>query len=191
MAVLQLDATEPYMDAPARSDSSALFPAAPVYARTSKRGTSSKLALIVGLPVIAVAAGALIWGMTAQRAETPTTDAAPPAKIAQATPNALPETALPAPTPQPAPAPAAETAPKPTEVARAETAPSPRPAPRRAAAHRTAAASAPAAESAASNASATVPAPTTAPAPAPVIAAPSAAATPAPTPTPVTPVEPM
>ncbi|MBW8859502.1 MAG: hypothetical protein JF570_07155, partial [Caulobacter sp.] len=73
MAVLQLDANEPYLDTPARGDSSALFPAAPVYARPAKRRTSSNLALVVGLPVVAIAAGALAWGLMAQRAETPTT----------------------------------------------------------------------------------------------------------------------
>jgi Meckel syndrome type 1 protein len=182
MAVLQLDATEPYTSRNTQDDGSALFPSTPIYARPAKRYTASKLALMVGAPVVAILVGVAAWGLMSQPAQTPTIDQAPPAKIAEATPSALPETALPAPMPQPAPA----ATPAPTQVARAETAPRAAPVRRAAPARRAAPQSAPDAGSASSNASATVPAPVAAPpAPPVVIAAPVAAApTPPPTPAP-------
>jgi hypothetical protein len=110
MAVLNLDTSEPYVATPASGDGSALFPAAPVYARTSARKTSGKsnLPLLIGAPVAAVAVAALAWGLMSQRAETPTTDTAPPAQLAEATPTPLPPTP-PAAMPQPTPAPVAAT----------------------------------------------------------------------------------
>ncbi len=189
MAVLNLDASEPHVAHATNTDSSALFPSAPVYARTPARKSSSNLPLMIGLPVLAIAVGGLAWGLMSRPAQTPTTGEAPPAKVAEAQP--LPTTQPPAPMPTPVPAttPAATPAPAqaPTQVARAETAPPPRvtqPA-RRAASARRAAPVAPDANSASENVSATVPAPVAAPAPAPVIAAP-AAPVPVPTPAPAT-----
>ncbi|MFZ0267305.1 MAG: hypothetical protein WAL33_06675, partial [Caulobacter sp.] len=83
MAVLNLDANEPYA-APIRSaDTSPLFPSAPVYARKPTKKSSSNLPLLVGLPVLAIAAGGLAWGLMSQPAQTPTVDAAPPAQVAE------------------------------------------------------------------------------------------------------------
>jgi Meckel syndrome type 1 protein len=186
MAVLNLDAAEPYTARPTNVENSPLFPSAPVYARKPAK-KSSNLPLMVGLPVLAIAAGGLAWGMMSQPAQTPTTDEAPPAQVAEAKP--LPTT--PPPAPMPTPAPVAAT-PAPTQVARAETTAPPRvtaPAKRAAPARRAAPAAAPDAESASSNVSATIPAPVAAPAPTPVIAAPAAPA-PTPAPAPVTPVTP-
>jgi Meckel syndrome type 1 protein len=187
MAVLNLDASEPYTTPVTSAENSPLFPSQPIYARKPAKKSSSNLPLIVGLPVLAVAAGALAWGMMSQPAQTPTTDEA---QVAEAKP--LPTTQPPAPMPTPAPVAATPAAPAPTQVARAETTAPPRvtaPAKRAAPARRAAPATAPDAESASSNVSATIPAPVTAPAPTPVIAAPAAPA-PAPTPAPVTPVTP-
>lgn len=200
MAVLNLDASEPYVAPATTADSSALFPSAPVYARTPTRKSSSNLPLMIGLPVLAVAAGGLAWGLMSRPAQTPTTGDAPVAKVAEAQP--LPTTQPPAPMPTPAPAAATPAAtPAPTQVARAETAPPPRvtqPARRSAPARRAAPETAPDAGSASENVSATVPAPVAAPAPAPVIAAPAAstpapapAPTPAPAAVPATPATPM
>jgi Meckel syndrome type 1 protein len=192
MAVLNLDAAEPYTASPVSAENSPLFPSAPVYARAQTKKSSSNLPLMVGLPVLAIAAGGLAWAMMGQTAQTPTTDAAPPAQVAEATP--LPTAQPPAPMPTPAPATAMPAAPAPTQVARAETTAPPRvtaPAKRAAPARRAAPATAPDAESASSNVSATIPAPVAAPAPTPVIAAPAAPApTPAPAPAPLTPVTP-
>jgi Meckel syndrome type 1 protein len=190
MAVLNLSANEPYIAPTTTADSSALFPSAPVYARTDTKKSSGKsnLPLMIGLPVLAIAAGGLAWGLMGQPAQTPTTDTAPPTQVAEATP--APLAAEPA--PMPTPAPVAETpaaTPAPTQVARAETAPPPRvttPAKRAAPARRAAPRTAPDAASASENVSANVPAPVAAPpAPPVVIAAPVAAApAPAPAPTP-------
>jgi hypothetical protein len=194
MAVLNLNASEPYADTPFSGDGSALFPAAPVYARPQARKSSvkSNLPLLIGAPVAAVAIGALAWGLMTQRAETPTTDTAPPAQVAELTPAPLPETAPPAAMPRPTPAPVAVTpapAAKPVQVARAE----PRPAPaRRAAPARPAPPrSAPDAASASANVSANVPAPVAAPPAPPVVIAAPVAVVPAPAPTPATPDAPM
>src|SRR6478752_3516200 len=119
MAVLNLDASEPYMAPATNTDSSALFPSAPVYARKPTKKSSSNLPLMVGLPVLAIAAGGLAWGLMSQPAQTPTPDEAPAAKVAEAQP--LPTTQPPAPMPTPAPAKVA-----PTQVARAETTAPPR-----------------------------------------------------------------
>ncbi|HWU14116.1 MAG TPA: hypothetical protein VN157_08905, partial [Caulobacter sp.] len=72
MAVLNLDASEPYVTPAASAESSALFPSAPVYARTPTRKSSSNLPLLIGLPVLAIAAGGLAWGLMSQPAQTPT-----------------------------------------------------------------------------------------------------------------------
>lgn len=177
---LNFDAPEPVVAAD--PNASALFPAQPIYARTPKKKTSSNLPLAIGLPVLAVAAGALIWGMTTHRAEAPTDPqslnvaaAESPAPLTTPLP---PETsATPAPIPQPTEIAANETpAPAPAPVARST-------APRAAAPARRAAPvreSAPAAESASSNVSATVPAtPPTVSAPiaepAPLVVPPAAA----------------
>jgi len=188
MAVLNLDASEPYVAPATSADSSALFPSAPIYARTSTKKSSRNLPLIIGLPVLAIAAGGLAWGLMSNPAQTPTTD---DVKVAEAQP--LPTATPPAPMPAPLAAePAATPTPAPTQVARAETTAPPRvtaPAKRAAPARRAAPATAPDAESASSNVSATVPAPVAAPAPTPVIAAPAAPA-PTPAPAPVTPVTP-
>ncbi|MDB5455583.1 MAG: hypothetical protein JWP92_1168, partial [Caulobacter sp.] len=89
---------------------SALFPAAPIYARTQQR-KKSNLPLLIGVPLAIVAAGALVW------ATSPKTDSGlltePPAQVAQTpTTPVAPAAATPAPMPTPAPA----------QVARAETA---------------------------------------------------------------------
>ncbi|MEJ2817795.1 hypothetical protein WAE60_18810, partial [Caulobacter sp. CCG-8] len=113
MAVLNLDASEPYVAPATSADSSALFPSAPIYARTPTKKSSRNLPLIVGLPVLAIAAGGLAWGLMSNPAQTPTTDEAAPAKVAEAQP--LPTTAAPAPMPTPAPVEAKAAAP--TQVA--------------------------------------------------------------------------
>jgi hypothetical protein len=186
MAVLNLSANEPYTASTTSADSSALFPSAPVYARTPAKKSSSNLPLLIGLPVLAVAAGGLAWGLMGQSAQAPTNDEAPPAQVAEATPTPVAQTPAPMPTPAPVAAtPTAET-PAPTQIARAETAPPPRvttPAKRAALARRAAPQTTPDAGSASENVSATVPAPVAAPTP--VIAAPAASApVPAPTPAP-------
>ena len=170
-------------------NASALFPAQPVYARTPKKRASNNLPLLVGVPVVAVAAGALIWGMTAQRADAPTDPQS--LKVAAAESPApltppLPAEAAPAPIPQPTEIAANET-PAPAPVARATApraaSPATRPAARRAAPVER---SAPDVSTASSNASATVPvAPPTVsapavPEPAPLVIPPPAAPQPTP-----------
>lgn len=178
---LNFDAPEPAvaMD----SNASALFPSQPVYARTPKKKASNNM-LLIGIPVIAVAAGALIWGMTANRTEAPTDQQSLQVAAAQSPaplrPPLAPE-ATPSPIPQPTELAANET-PAPAPVARS-TAPRAA-APVRPAARRTAPveASAPDAGSASSNVSATVPAapPTVSAAPAPAIAEPAPLVVPTP-----------
>jgi hypothetical protein len=153
---LNFDAPEPAIAAD--PNASALFPSQPVYARTPKKKASSNLPLIIGVPVLVVAAGALMWGMTTHRADAPTDPqslkvaaAESPAPLTTPLP---PETsATPAPIPQPTEIAAAET-PAPAPVART-TAPRAATPARRAAPVRE---TAPAAESASANVSATVPA---------------------------------
>ena len=153
---LNFDAPEPVVTTD--SNASALFPAQPIYARTPKKKASNNLPLLVGVPVLAVAAGALIWGMTTQRAEAPTDPqslkvaaAESPAPLTAPLP---PETsATPAPIPQPTEIAANET-PAPAPVARTTTPRAAAPARRAAPVRETA----PAAESASANVSATVPA---------------------------------
>lgn len=193
MAVLNLDASEPYVAPATNANSSALFPSAPIYARRPTKKSSPHLSWMIGLPVLAVAAGGLAWGLMSQPAQTPTVDQAPPAKVAEAQP--LPTTQPPAPMPTPAPAAATPApTPQPTQVARAEPPRVTAPARRAALARRAAPETAPDAGSASENVSATVPAP----APTPVIAAPAAptpvpapAPTPAPAAVPATPDTPM
>ena len=184
MAVLNLSANEPYIAPTTTADSSALFASAPAYARTPAKKSSggSNLPLMIGLPVLAVAAGGLAWGLMGKPAQTPTNDTAPPAQVAEAT--AAPVVAEPAPMPTPAPVAAT---PAPTQVARAETAPPPRvttPAKRAAPARRAAPQTAPDASSASENVSANIPAPVAAPPAPPVVIAAPVAAAPAPAPTP-------
>ncbi len=174
---LNFDAPEPAVATD--SNASALFPSQPVYARTPKKKASNNLPLLIGVPVVAVAAGALIWGMTANRSEAPTDPQS--LQVAAAESPAplkapLAPEATPSPIPQPTEVAANETT-APAPVARSTT---PRAAaPARPAARRTAPveASAPDAGSASANVSATVPAapPTVsaAPAPAPAIAEPA------------------
>lgn len=193
---LNFDAPEPAVATDANA--SALFPSQPIYARTPKKKASNNLPLLIGVPVVAVAAGALIWGMTANRAEAPTD------------PQSLKVAAAESPAPLTAPLPPETTPspiPRPTEVAANETpAPAPvarstmpraaapaRPAARRAAPVET---STPDAASASANVSATVPAapPTVSAAPAPAIAEPAPLVVPspaAPAPTPSEPSNPM
>ena len=173
---LNFDAPEPTVATD--PNASALFPTQPVYARTPKKKASNNLPLLVGVPVLAVAAGALIWGMTANRAEAPTdpaslrTAAAESPPPAASTPVPANTAATPAPIPQPTELAANEAAPAPaarSTAPRAST--TTRPAARRAAPVRE---SAPAAESASANVSATVPAaPTVRAAPAPAVAEPA------------------
>jgi len=163
---LNFDAPEPVVATD--PNASALFPSQPVYARTPKKKASNNLPLLVGVPVVAVAAGALIWGMTANRAEAPTDPQSMKVAAAESpaplTTPLAPE-ATPAPIPQPTELAANEAAPAPAPVARS-TAPRAA-APARPAARRAAPveASAPAAESASANVSATVPAAPTVSAP--------------------------
>ncbi|HWU78857.1 MAG TPA: hypothetical protein VN158_02190, partial [Caulobacter sp.] len=67
---LNFDAPEPVVTTD--PNASALFPTQPVYARTPKRKASNNLPLLIGVPVVAVVAGGLIWAMSANRAEAPT-----------------------------------------------------------------------------------------------------------------------
>lgn len=193
---LNFDAPEPAVATDANA--SALFPSQPIYARTPKKKASNNLPLLIGVPVVAVAAGALIWGMTANRAEAPTDPQS--LKVAAAESPApltapLPPETTPSPIPQPTEVAANET-PAPAPVARSTTpraaAPA-RPAARRAAPVET---STPDAASASANVSATVPAapPTVSAAPAPAIAEPAPLVVPspaAPAPTPSEPSNPM
>jgi cytoskeletal protein RodZ len=180
--VLNFDAPEPAITNDANA--SALFPAQPVYARTPKKKASNNLPLLIGAPVVAVAAGALIWGMMANRSEAPTDQQS--LQVAAADSPApltapLPPEATPSPIPRPTELAANETT-APAPVARAETpraATPARPAARRAAPVE---ATAPDASSASSNVSATVPAapPTVSAAPAPAIAEPAPLVVPSP-----------
>lgn len=178
---LNFDAPEPVVTTD--TNASALFPSQPVYARTQKKKASNNLPLLIGAPVVAVAAGALIWGMMANRSEAPTDPqslqvAAAESPAPLTTPLA-PE-ATPAPIPQPTEIASNET-PAPAPVARStmpRAAALARPAARRAAPAQT---SAPDASSASANVSATVPAaPTVSAAPAPAIAEPAPLVIPAP-----------
>lgn len=182
-------------------DNSPMFPAAPVYARTAKKKPSNNLALLVGAPVVLVAAGAIGWMMLAGTPQTPAATEVPAqmevARSETLTPPLAPEIATPAPAPAAMPAPvqtaAVETpAPRATAPVRAQ-----RPAPVRRAAPVEAAA--PDAASASTNVSATVPAPApVAQAPAAIVAEPAPLVIPAPAapapvsaPAPVTPVVPQ
>lgn len=189
---LNFDAPEPAVATDANA--SALFPSQPIYARTPKKKASNNLPLLIGVPVVAVAAGALIWGMTANRAEAPTDPQS--LKVAAAESPApltapLPPETKPSPIPQPTEVAANET-PAPAPVARSTTpraaAPA-RPAARRAAPVET---STPDAASASANVSATVPAapPTVSAAPAPAIAEPAPLVVPSPAAPASTPSEP-
>lgn len=180
--VLNFDAPEPAVTTD--TNASALFPAQPVYARTPKKKASNNLPLLIGAPVVAVAAGALIWGMMANRAEAPTDPqslqvaaAESPAPLTaplppEATPSPIPQPTEMAANETPAPAPVARVTP-PRDVAPA------RPAARRATPVE---ASAPDASSASANVSATVPAtpPTVSATPAPAIAEPAPLVVPTP-----------
>jgi cytoskeletal protein RodZ len=180
--VLNFDAPEPA--AATDANASALFPAQPIYARTPKKKASNNLPLLIGAPVVAVAAGALIWGMMANRAEAPTDPQSLQVAAAES-PSPLtaplPPEATPSPIPQPTELAANEiTAPAPVARVATPRAEAPvRPAARRAAPVET---TAPDASSASTNVSATVPAapPTVSAAPAPAIAAPAPLLVPSP-----------
>lgn len=174
----------------ASADTSPLFPAAPVYARTAPKKASNNMALLVGAPVVLVAAGAIAWAMMANPTQTPSDQSAQMAVAdtpAPVTQPVAPAAATPAPIPTPFETAAVETA-----APRAASPAPVRAAPRAAAARRAAPveATTPNASTASSNVSATVPAPVAiVPEPTPlVIPAPTA---PAPTPAPVTPITPM
>ena len=181
-SALNFDAPEPVVAVD--PNASALFPSQPVYARTPKKKASNNLPLLIGAPVVAVAAGALIWGMMANRAEAPTDPQS--LQVAAAETNApltapLPPETAPSLIPQPTELAANETA-APAPPPRAETprtAAPDRPAARRAAPVET---TAPDASSASTNVSATVPAapPTVSAAPAPAIAEPAPLVVPSP-----------
>jgi cytoskeletal protein RodZ len=169
---LNFDAPEPAIATD--SNASDLFPSQPVYARTPKKKASNNLPLLIGVPVVAVAAGALIWGMTANRAEAPTD---PQSLQVAAAESPAPLTAPLAPEATPSPIPqstevAANETTAPAPVARSTT---PRAAPVEA--------SAPDAGSASTNVAATVPTapPTVSAAPAPAIAEPAPLVVPTPT----------
>lgn len=155
---LNFDAPEPVVTTD--SNASALFPSQPVYARTPKKKASGNLPLLIGVPVLAVAAGALIWGMSANRGEAPTdpqslkTATAESQAPVSTTPVPASASSTPSPIPQPTeltaneiPAPAARSTPRATVPARTVA--------RRAAPVE---ASAPDVSTAATNVSATVPA---------------------------------
>jgi len=182
---LNFDAPEPVVTTD--PNASALFPTQPVYARTPKRKASNNLPLLIGVPVVAVVAGGLIWAMSANRAEAPTDPqslkvAAAESPTPAATPVPANVAATPSPIPQPTEIAANEPAPPPVARSTAPRAAAPaRPAARRAAPARE---TAPAAETASANVSATVPAAPTvsAPAiaePAPLVVPPPAAPAPA------------
>jgi len=176
---LNFDTPEPSVSTDANA--SALFPSQPIYARTPKKKASSNMPLVIGAPILAAAAVALIWGMSTHRAEAPTAPqslqvaAEGPAPLTAP----LPPEATPSPIPQPTELAANETI-APAPVARS-TAPreTSRPAARRAAPVET---SAPDAASASTDVSATVPAapPTVSAAPAAAIAEPAPLVIPAP-----------
>ncbi|WP_425998844.1 hypothetical protein [Caulobacter sp. DWR1-3-2b1] len=171
----------------ATTDASPLFPAAPVYARTPQKKASSNLALLVGAPVVLIAAGALAWSMMASPDQAPALTEKP-AQMAVADTAPLTPPLAPAAMPAPEPVQTAVASPVPLATAPARL----RAAPRATAARRAApaaAVTAPDATTASANVSATVPAPAVAPEPAPiVIAAPVA---PTLTVTPVTPIDPQ
>lgn len=181
---LNFDAPEPVVTTD--PNASALFPSQPVYARTPKKKTSGNLPLLVGVPILAVAAGALIWGMTANRAEAPTDPASMQTAVADTRATAPVSQPTEVAVNEPAPAPVARSA-EPRAAAPA------RPVARRAA---PAPEAAPSADTASANVSATVPAapPTVTAAPAaPAIAEPAplvipAPSAPAPTPAPAQPM---
>jgi hypothetical protein len=183
---LNFDAPEPVVTGD--PNASALFPSQPVYARTPKKKASNNLPLLVGIPVLAVAAGALIWGMSANRADAPTDPASMQTAVADSPSPAttqVPASAAATPAPIPAPTEIAANEPAPAPVARSAT---PRAAaPARPAARRAAPVteSAPDVSTASSNVSATVPAtPPTVSAPiaepAPLVIPPAAAPQPTP-----------
>lgn len=157
---LNFDAPEPVVTSD--PNASALFPSQPVYARSPKKKASGNLPLLIGVPVLAVAAGALIWGMSANRGEAPTdpqslktatAESQPPVGTtpvpasASSTPSPIPQPTELAANEMPAPAPVARSTPRATAPARTVA--------RRAA---PAEASAPDVSTAATNVSATVPA---------------------------------
>lgn len=171
---LNFDTPEPVVAAD--SNASALFPAQPIYARTPKKKASNNMPLMIGAPIVAVAAGALIWGMTTHRAEAPTDPQSLQVAAAESPAPLPPEAAAtPALIPQPTEIAANET---PAPVARSTPAPRAAPARRAAPVRETA----PSAESASANVSATVPAtpPTVSAAPAPAIAEPAPLVVPSP-----------
>ncbi len=187
---LNFDAPEPVVTTD--TNASALFPEQPIYARKSSKKASGNLPLLVGVPVVAIVAGGLIWAMSANRAEAPTDQKSLQTAVAD----------TPAPKTEPLPANAAATPapiPQPTELA-ANEAPAPAAkstAPRAAApvraTRRAAPAAAPDASTASANVSATVPvAPTVSapavPEPAPLVVPPPAAPQPTPQPEPSSPM---
>jgi len=179
---LNFGAPEPVVSA--EPNASALFPSQPVYARTPRKKASNNLPLLIGAPVVAVAAGALIWGMMANRSEAPTDQQS--LQVAAAESPAplkapLPPEATPSLIPQPTELAATETTAA-APVARAETpraATPARPAARRAAPVESAT---PDASSALTNVSAAVPAapPTVSADPAPANAEPAPLVVPSP-----------
>lgn len=190
---LNFDAPEPIVSAD--PNASALFPAQPIYARTPKKKASNNLPLMVGVPVLAVAAGALIWGMMANRAEAPTDPQSLQTAVADtpATTTPVPASAA---TPAPIPAPTEIAAneirtPAAAPIAPRASTPAARPVARRAAPVRE---SAPDVSTASSNVSATVPAPAptvsapAVPEPAPLVIPPPAAPQPTPQPEPASPM---
>jgi hypothetical protein len=168
------------------ADASPLFAAAPIYARTSKKKASANMALLVGAPVVLVAAGVIAWAMMANPAQPPS-ETLQPAQMAVTGTAPLSPPLAPAAMPTPAPIETAVAEPAPRAVASAPT----RATPRATAARRPppTPATTPDASSASSTVTATVPAPAPAVVAEPdpvVIAAPVAAA-----PTQVTPVTPQ
>ncbi|OYW25260.1 MAG: hypothetical protein B7Z44_19360 [Caulobacter sp. 12-67-6] len=181
---LNFDAREPRVVA--NPDASALFPAAPIYARTPKKKTTNSLPLLVGAPVVLVAAGAMAWMMMASPGQTPAATEQPAqmavTDTAPLTPALAPEAATPDPVPAPYEAAAVEAA-----APRVATPAPVRAAPRAVVARRAApVATTPDASSASSNVSATVAEPTPA-APAAIVPEPAPLVIPAPTASPPTP----
>ncbi|WP_419317292.1 hypothetical protein ACN2C7_12455 [Caulobacter sp. ErkDOM-E] len=188
----------PIQSAPvsAATDASPMFPAAPIYARKPAKNAANNMALLVGAPVMLVAAGAIAWAMMANPAQPPT-ETQQTAQMAIADTVPLSPPLAPATMPTPTPIETAVAEPAPRAVASAPIRATPRAAVVRRAAP--AVATTPDASLASSNVSATVPAPTPAviaePDPvviaAPVAAAPAPTPAPAPAPAPVTPVDPQ
>jgi hypothetical protein len=167
MAVLNLDAAEPYI---ARLDQrrklAAVSPVRPSML-AAREEVFANLPLLVGLPVLAVAAGALAWGMMSHPAQTPTTDEAAPAQVAEA--QAAADHLAAGSDADARPGRREAAAPAPTQVARAETTRAaarhrPRQA-RRSGSPRSLGKPLRTPSSASENVSATVPAPVAAPAP--------------------------